>query len=327
MSKSTHDVVVVDIKLESHPNADKLSVVRLFDSAYTLVCNTKDWEGKTKAVFIPPENYVNTTRDEFKFLAKVARTDGLAKVKPIKLRGVVSQGLLIPYCDEYDKIENLTEHLGIQHVANEAEENEVYGQGGPSGITFSKYDIDGPKYFMKDFQEDWDVVISEKIHGANHSYIFKDEVLYVKGRTQYLAFGEKVNAYIALSAQPEIEQFCRANPGLALYGEVYGFQTPYTYGLPPGHRRFIAFDIRRQDGTYLDYIDFLPACQKYGVPTVPELYIGKWNHDIATNLASGGSKLGGSQPKEGVVVKPLVERQNRRFDRAVYKIISAEYNG
>lgn len=306
--KSTHLVEVVDIKPEIHPNAEKLSLVSVFDGSYRVAINTEQWQGITKGVFIPPENYVDTNREEFKFLAKNARTDGLAKVKPIKLRGIVSQGILIPYSSEYDNVENLTEYLGVQHVQNEAEENEVYGYGGLSGITFSKYDIDGPKYFMKDFQEDWDVVATEKCDGQNTSYYYQDETLYVKGRTQYLSFDSKHNAYIALSTHHEIEQFCKSNQNLALYGEVYGFQTPYTYGLPPGHRKFIAFDIRNRDGSYWDYDSFLSACQKFNIPTCPEIYRGKWNHEKLQTLSLGKSLIGGSLPKEGIVIRPIKEK-------------------
>ncbi len=324
MTKSTHECPVIQVVLNKHPNADKLSLVQV-DDANRVVVNTEQWQGKTKAIFIPGQNFVDITKSEFSFLASASKDDKWALVKHCKLRGIRSDGILVPAADDAIIGEDYSEKLGVLHKEDEPEETNKECVSGPSGINLSKYDVDGAKYFIKDFQEDWDIVISEKIHGGNHSFLFKDDNFYVKGRTQYLAPSLKHNAYIALAAQPQIEEFCRANIGLALYGEVYGFQTPYNYGLPAGCRRFIAFDIRRLDGLYLDYLEFKTLCSKFEIPICPELYIGKWNHQLVVDLAKGPSTLGGTKPKEGVVVKPIVERQNRRFDRAIYKVISPEY--
>lgn len=327
MTKSTWECPVVDLtKKESHPTGDNLSILRLYDGAYTVVFNTEQWAGKTRAAFIPGQNYVDTTKVEFTWMAnKVKAGEKYALVKPAKFRGIKSDGILCPVPEDAIIGEDWANKLGVIHKEDEPEEANKDCVSGPSGVSLSKYDIDGAKYFIKDFQEDWDVVISEKIHGGNHSFLFKDDTLYVKGRTQFLAPSLKHNAYIALAAQPQIEEFCRANIGLALYGEVYGFQTPYNYGLPAGVRRFIAFDIRRLDGSYLDYLQFKELCTKFEIPICPELYLGKWNHELVVDLSKGPSILGGTKPKEGVVVKPIVERQNRRFDRAIYKVISPEY--
>ena len=81
--KSTHLVEVVPIRLEPHPNADSLSVVRVFDG-YTCCVRTADWVGKTKGAYIPPDSVVDSSRAEFAFLA------GHERIKVKKLRGIVS---------------------------------------------------------------------------------------------------------------------------------------------------------------------------------------------------------------------------------------------
>src|SRR3954468_7796695 len=95
MSNSTHEVTIVPIILEKHPNADTLSFVNVF-GGYTCVVRTQDWQDVKYGAYIPPDSLVDTSRSEFGFLATKARADGLHRVKAMKLRGIVSFGLMIP---------------------------------------------------------------------------------------------------------------------------------------------------------------------------------------------------------------------------------------
>lgn len=71
--KSTHKAEVVPVVLEKHPNADSLSIVKVF--GYTVVVNTKQWEGHTKAVYIVPDSLVDASRTEFSFLSKCEKAE------------------------------------------------------------------------------------------------------------------------------------------------------------------------------------------------------------------------------------------------------------
>lgn len=84
---STFKVEVVPVKLEPHPNADTLSLVRVFDN-YTVAVRTEDWIGRTVGAYIPPDSVVPAEREQFAFLI------GHPRIKAKKLRGIVSQGLL-----------------------------------------------------------------------------------------------------------------------------------------------------------------------------------------------------------------------------------------
>ncbi|MBM4258012.1 MAG: hypothetical protein FJ147_19230 [Deltaproteobacteria bacterium] len=68
MVKSTHRVEVVPVQLEAHPNADSLSIVRIFDG-YTCCVRTADWQDGQLAAYIPPDSVVDSTRPECAFLA------------------------------------------------------------------------------------------------------------------------------------------------------------------------------------------------------------------------------------------------------------------
>lgn len=323
MEKSTHRAVVVPVKLEKHVNSDHLSIVK-FDAGQVVV-QTSLWEGKDKGVFIPCENKVDTSREEFKFFAK---NDRWRKVTPCKLRGVISQGLLIQ-CPEGKNIgDNLTEYYEIVHC-EDVQDTGTFAQTAkpPSGYNLSKYDIDGPKNYIQDFVQDEEVVITQKIHGANARYLCDAEgIFHIGSRGEWKSIEKGEVFAAALKTVPQIETFCQNNKELTLYGEVYGMNKPnYTYGLAPGQRSFIAFDIRRKDGTYLDYDKFMSLCYAQNVPTVPELYRGPWSRDKVIEMSESVCMLTGKDNAEGCVVKPVKERLNRRFERLIYKVIGTKY--
>jgi RNA ligase (TIGR02306 family) len=64
-SKSTHAVEIVPVVLERHPNADSLSVVRVWN--FTVVVRTEDWIGVEKAAYVPPDNIL-PDKPEYRFL-------------------------------------------------------------------------------------------------------------------------------------------------------------------------------------------------------------------------------------------------------------------
>ena len=65
MGVDTHKAEVVPVVLEKHPNADKLSIVRVYN--FTVVVNTEDWQGVEKAVYIQPDS-VLPDKPEYRFL-------------------------------------------------------------------------------------------------------------------------------------------------------------------------------------------------------------------------------------------------------------------
>mgnify|MGYP000302065094 CR=1 FL=1 len=72
MKKSTHKAEVFRIKLELHPNADTLSLVKILDSkgrqlGFQICDKTEIWKGKDKSVYIVPDSLV-PNRPEFSFL-------------------------------------------------------------------------------------------------------------------------------------------------------------------------------------------------------------------------------------------------------------------
>jgi len=109
--------VVVPFNLTPHTNANALSIVPVGTLNY--VARTEDWQGVTKAVFVPPGCSVDTSHPAFAWLADRGPR---FTVKPVKIRGVLSSGLMVRVPDDTPLGEDWTDVLGITLVESESEE-------------------------------------------------------------------------------------------------------------------------------------------------------------------------------------------------------------
>lgn len=131
---------------------------------------------------------------------------------------------------------------------------------------------------------------------------------------------------------PEIAAFCKNNPGCTLYGEVYGDVQDLDYGLGVGEVRFVAFDVLMQDTDlrgatcWKDAPAFFAVMERYGIPTVPIVAIEGFDLDSVLRMAEGPTILGnGKHVREGVVVRPRMERHDPRFGRVILKAVGQGY--
>lgn len=325
--KASHAAIVVPIVLEVHPNADSLSVVNV--DGQTVCVRTESWAGIEYGVFVPPQNIVDVRKPEFSFLRK-EEDDTFVVVKPCKMRGVRSEGILIPAPEGVNVGDDLTDYYGIQHY-----EPEVTVMGDEDGNSHllknvSKYDIDSYAKFYQYFYPNEYVYVSEKIHGSNARFYFDGEKFHVGSRNTWKKNSENCVFWKGFHSHPSIRKFCVENPKTMLYGEVYnngqaagGVKFIYDGGVSK-NIKFRAFDIHH-DSKFYDVPQFLETVWKYSIPTVPFVGFPKFNLDKMKEMAEGQSLIG-DHIREGIVVKPLVERLTPKFSRLVCKFVSNDYN-
>lgn len=356
--KSTHKVEVVPVSLEPHPNADSLSIVRIF--GYTVLVRTADWVGKDRGAYIVPDSVVDTTRPEFLFL------EGHSRIKVKKLRGVMSQGLLIPAPEGAQIGDDVAELLGVTRyeppVPGEAGKRGGYFIGGevakgPDVVAY-KYDVDAWRRYRHLFVDGEEVVATEKVHGASARYVYCDGQMHCGSRTEwkkeYPSYDhltvefltnqgvpedkakeivERVHAKPKASMRnlwwqaltPAMEKFCQDNPGVVLYGEVYGQVQDLKYGHGPGQVSFIGFDLLR-GGDWIGWDESQAMATAFSLPWVPVLYQGPYCETDIERLADGLSVVSrDKQIREGIVVKPVVERTDHHIGRVQLKIVSNAY--
>ena len=315
--KSTHKVEIVPVVLEPHPNADSLSVVRIF-AAYTCCVRTADWEGKTVGAYIPPDSIVDSRRPEFAFLA------GHERIKVKKLRGIVSMGLLIPAPPGANLGDDVADYLGVTHY----EPRLPMSTGGeteppPAGYR-PAFDVDTLRRYAHVFAPGEPVWITEKIHGASARYCWHEGRMYCGSRTEWKREDDKNIWWLALRATPQIAAFCENHPDITVYAEVYGPVQDLKYGTTKNEVRIAVFDLLRGS----QWIDASEA-REIGkdLPWVPLVHASfPFDLDRVLQEAEGKSLVAGANHlREGIVVKPQTERTHLEVGRVCLKIVGNGY--
>lgn len=326
--KSTHRAEVVRIKLEQHPNADSLSLVQVY--GYQVAVRTQNWRDGDLAAYIPPDSIVPDS-PPFAFL-KDKNGKLKSRIKAQKLRGIVSFGLLVPAPPGAKEGDDVAEQLGIIHYepplpGEQGRGSQTGGEAiaGPPYWCGRKYDVESLRRYPDAIPAGTPVMISEKIHGANGKYTYANGTIFCGSRTEWKKESESNIWWQALRATPALEAFLKTNPGLTVFGEVYGQVQDLKYGVQRGVR-FAAFDVMRQDGSWLDAMDCRDFLTGFGVPQVPLIDRVPYDFQTVVSLADGRSLIPGADNiREGVVVKPLKEEWNQAVGRVIFKVVSGDY--
>eukprot|EP01027_Heterolobosea_sp_BB2_P018636 GEZU01026223.1.p1 GENE.GEZU01026223.1~~GEZU01026223.1.p1 ORF type:complete len:282 (+),score=59.14 GEZU01026223.1:56-901(+) len=197
------------------------------------------------------------------------------------------------------------------------------------------YDVETWHRYGALFTEGEQVSITEKIHGANSRFHFSqaNNRMYCGSRTHWKKFAPQSIWWACLKQNPWIEKFCKANPNLIVYGEVYGAVQDLTYGCKKGQYKFSAFDLYDwHQQRFLSWNEvktkYLPDAANSGLVWAPLLYEGPYNAVEARKLADGTTEVPhakGLHIREGIVVKPVEERSDPEIGRVVLKIVSDQY--
>lgn len=318
---STHRVEVVRIKdLEPHPNADALDLVRI--DGFVCAVRRGSFAVGDLAVYVEPD-YVVPPEGEFAFLSGDGKP---VRIKAKKLRGIYSMGLLVPAPNGAAEGDDVMERLGIMRF----EPQMSVSSGGevesppPSLAHVPKYDLESWRRYRHIFTEGEPVVITEKIHGANARFAWRDGRMWCGSRTQWKRSSESNLWWQALRQNPWIEDLCRAWHDCVIFGEVFGQVQDLKYGAKPGQVMFRVFDVLKGGGEWVDAADLLTL-----IPTdhvVPRLYFGPYTHETCEALALGNSTIVGAKHcAEGIVIKPAHERTDAHLGRVALKLVSNRY--
>jgi RNA ligase (TIGR02306 family) len=319
-----HTCDVVEIKLEPHSNADSLSLVMVGD--FQCVVRTDDWKDGDLAVYIPPDSIVPDT-EEFKFLGEHRR------IKARRLRGEWSVGLLIPAPSGAKIGDDYMEQLGVVHYeppicgdCNTGGENvrpPKLKETSTAGLHTPIYDVLNFRKYSRLFEEGEEVIVTEKLHGANARFVCVDDEIYCGSRRLWKKEDPNNLWWKALKNCPVLESWLRHNQNLPVYAEVYGQVQNLKYGAMKGEVRIAAFDILK-GYNWLDFDDAHAVGAP--LPWVPLVYRGPFNKDMILELAEGDSSIPEAKHyREGVVVKPVHERVDRRIGRVQLKVVGNRY--
>lgn len=208
-------------------------------------------------------------------------------------------------------------------------------------------DLENVKRFPGIFEPGEEVVASEKLHGSCSIFFLDvDGSVHASSKGmagQHLALenelderGRPRNAYWRSAHSLEIpakltliREQLRAEglpvETVSLYGETIGVQD-LMYGLQKGELSFAAFDLKADD-RYLDFDRFAELMDAYGIARVPVLYRGPFDEEAIWAAANGKETYSGREThvREGVVVRPIIERRSLTLGRVCLKFISERY--
>lgn len=259
---SNHEVLVVEIvEVKKHPNADALEIVKVSGYDYSIISKMGEFKVGDLGVFVEPDYMVPTDHENFSFLKSGNRCKHRITVR--KLRGIWSEGLLFKAPEGVAVGDNVMDRYGITRWEPPPSKSFGWGAEGAalkSGLQDPEPVIPGvhkiPHYGLENYKkhsnvikEGEEVFYTTKIHGSSGRYVFWDGKMHCGSRTTWkkntkglkYSFthpetGEVIERdapacswWDLLETNPWIEEWCKANPGIILYGEVFGcfkYKTP-----------------------------------------------------------------------------------------------------
>ena len=308
MSEWRVQVVTVG-PIEKHPNADTLSITRVWD--YPVIIRTGEFAEGDKAVYVSVDSVVPADDPRWAFL------DGRWRIRAKRLRGIYSQGLLAKANPAWEVGQDVAAELGVTKY-EPPEDLVMGGENEHCPFLLPVYtDIEGLRRWPGILAIGEDVVITEKIHGASMRAAWHQDRLWV-GSHKCVKRRNEQNIFWRAALQAGLEQKLQRAPGVVVYGEVYGQVSDLKYGAGRNDLFFAAFDaLDLSASRYIDYDAFLTLT--LNIPTVPVLWRGPWSPDFQA-MAEGQTTLGGaSHVREGIVIKPTRERLDDRIGRVILK--------
>jgi RNA ligase (TIGR02306 family) len=342
------------LAIEPHPNADAIELARV--GGYVAVVRKSEFRSGDLAVYIPEDAIVPP-----EILARLGLEGKLAgpqknRVKAIRLRGVLSQGLvgsLAALGIEAGEGDEVAERLGITKYEPPipvAMAGEVFNAGRHLTLDF---DVENWKAHPDILQEGEEVIVTEKLHGTctivailpyrdahpeafgeHHNILVCSKGLGAKG----LAFKNNernannlyVRATSALVAR--IDKELHDNPDgpvvpFFILGETIGRGVQdLHYGASLDFRVFAMAEGYRGHQTFMNWSSVTGSFKAvWDIETVPVLYRGPFSEAVMREYTDGLTTLGADHIREGIVMTPVQERTHPAIGRVCLKSVSGDY--
>ncbi len=350
---STFSVLVVPVIIEPHTNADALEIARI--GGYRSVVRKGTLTTGDLVAYIPEQSIVpQPLLEELGLVGRLAGK-GRDRVKAIRLRGVLSQGICLPARAGWVEGQDVQEELGI--VKHEPPipttmTGSVYAAGLDRTL---RYDIENIKRFPDVLVEGEEVVFTEKIHGTWVQVGLLPAVLAhpEHGRLVVASKGLAARglAFIADAEDNQHNLYLRVVRHLDLAARIAAVFSPLTlpvyvlgevfgggvqdlaYGMSAGRDEslgFRVFDIYvgvPGQGRYLSSDELDAAVAALELKRVPLLYRGAMSAQALAEHTSGRETISGRglHLREGVVIRPVIERRHPLLGRVQLKSVSGAY--
>ena len=333
---------------EPIPNADAIEKIRVL--GWWVVVKKGEFQPGDKLVYCEIDSLL-PERAEFEFLRpncyKPAQTDGTGaiiqpagfRIKTIKLRGQVSQGIcfplsILPAGTLTDEDTDVTEALTVRKW----EPPQTFGMGGRVKGTFPgflpKTDETRVQVLEKVIERHRGLTfyMTEKLDGTSFTAFLREGEFGVCSRNMLLDTTDEASVLVRVAKRLGLEERLRALSAargfeVAIQGEVIGLGVQQNkYALPEVTLRvFNVFDVTAY--RFLDHANMLAAVAEMGLEAVPQLGMVVLNHtvDELIALSEGTSVLNAKAQREGIVLRPLAEVEDPYLGRLSFKAINPKF--
>ena len=323
----------IQVIREIHPieGADAIEVCKIL--GWSVVIKKEDrFKIGDKVVYVEIDSICPSDNPVFDFLKK--DSGRMSRIRTISLRGQISQGIVFPISilpeGNYEVDQDVTDIIGIVKY-------EPPIPACLSGEMKGKFPSFMPKtdetrvQILQDVLNQYEGTLmyySEKTDGSSSTIYLKDNEFGVCSRELEWRETEN-NSFWKVARKYSVEEKLRSlNMDISLQGELYGEGIQGNKYKVRGQEIafFNVFDIKKYK--FFDFDDFITLMKELKLPTVPILSINVpliANIDELVEQSKGVSVLNNKTQREGIVIRPMKEIQDRKFGRVSFKAINPKF--
>jgi len=296
------------ISIDEHPNATALELVTVL--GWQVVCKKEEFKPEDLVVYINIDSIVDP-HPSFDFLASKNY-----RIKPIRLRGQISQGICFPikileqFPNFNTTIEEGTDVSNIIKARHYEKPVPLQLAGNAKGNFpnfLIKTDEDNLRNYPASIIEvaDKEVYITQKIDGSSGTFFVKDGVFGSCSRNLELQDGN--NAFWNIVRKYKIdEKLSSFGKDICIQGEVYGQGIQDN---PTGIKdvELAVFNLYFiSENRFSNYDELLVFCNTNAIPIAPLVYRGVQKHSIQDLIDMAKTqKYQNGKPAEGLVLRPI----------------------
>ena len=352
---ATFDVLVRKLdRIEPHPNADRLDLAVVGD--YRCVVGKGQFRAGDLVAYLPEASILPTRLiEDLGLVGKLAGPQA-NRVHPVRLRGALSQGVVISAREGWVLCQSVMKELGVSKFIPEIPAEMLGSAYALEEHERLSFDIENIKAYPGLFHAGESVVFTEKLHGvfmaigavppglARPGCGHRDGLSFVSSKgllADRMAFklGEEnaANPYVAAADRlglHAVVQKMASNWGTSVWilGEMFGMGIQdLAYGQLAGKPSFrifaIVLGLEHGDPVYLDDVKLEALITHFHLERVPVLYRGQFSAEAVAMYTSGRETVSGQRKhmREGIVITPCTERSTSEIGRLVLKSVSEEY--
>ena len=312
--------------------ADRIELARV--AGWQCVVKKGEFKQGELAVYleidaVPPDREVFAWLWQPKGQSGVGRPETF-RIRTLRLRGTLSQGLLMPPAQaglsSVNEGDDVTEQLGVTKYEPPAPSGMGDWRAGfPSLVPKTdEMRVQAVPQVLEELRGQ-PFVATVKMDGTSSTFVMVDGALHACGRNHSIAEGENLYWYVAKKhALGEV----LAGSSLAIQGEIVG---PGVQKNPVGlkDKSLFVFNIYdTRSGEHLSDAELRKFCSAHGLTPVPVAFEGERFDETVDSLLqkAEGTYAGTSNQREGIVIRPVTPMRSTTLGgRLSFKAISNRY--